>query len=75
MENLTLSTSVPRPSTAYLDHNWAGGHQSLTEEYDYWIDEIEGEIPQELKGTVFRNGPGLLDVGGTPLYHPLMVTA
>ncbi|NJK41866.1 MAG: Apocarotenoid-15,15'-oxygenase [Acaryochloridaceae cyanobacterium SU_2_1] len=70
MENLTLSTSVPRPSTAYLDHNWAGGHQSLTEEYDYWIDEIEGEIPQELKGTVFRNGPGLLDVGGTPLYHP-----
>ena len=40
------------------------------QEFDYEL-EVEGEIPNDLKGTLFRNGPGLLEVYGTPLVHPI----
>ncbi|XP_031554607.1 uncharacterized protein LOC116291575 [Actinia tenebrosa] len=42
-------------------------------EYSYWIPDvdIEGEIPKDLYGTLFRNGPGLNEVYGTKLKHPI----
>lgn len=55
---------------SYTRADWQEGYQSLTQEFDYWIDDIEGQIPRELQGTLFRNGPGLLDVNGQPLHHP-----
>ncbi|MEA5583559.1 carotenoid oxygenase family protein [Nodularia harveyana UHCC-0300] len=58
----------PKPS--YTREDWQGGYKSLTQEYDYWIDDIEGEIPSELQGTLFRNGPGLLDINGQSIHHP-----
>ncbi len=54
----------------YSREDWQGGYTSLKQEYDYWIDDIEGEIPSELSGTLFRNGPGLLDVNGESIHHP-----
>ena len=62
------ATSVSDPS--YNLQDWQGGYESLREEYDYWIDDVEGEIPVDLYGTLFRNGPGLLDINGQPLHHP-----
>ena len=32
---------------------------------------VSGTIPAELEGTLLRNGPGLLEVGGTKLAQPL----
>jgi all-trans-8'-apo-beta-carotenal 15,15'-oxygenase len=55
---------------SYTLEDWQGGYESLTQEFDYWIDEIEGKIPTELRGTLFRNGPGLLDINGKRLHHP-----
>jgi all-trans-8'-apo-beta-carotenal 15,15'-oxygenase len=55
---------------SYALKDWQGGYESLTQEYDYWIDDIEGEIPPELAGTLFRNGAGLLDINGERLHHP-----
>lgn len=54
----------------YTLEDWRKGYRSQPQEFDYWIDEIEGEIPQELKGTLYRNGPGLLDVDGQRFQHP-----
>ena len=54
----------------YNREEWLGGYQSQNQEYDYWIEEIEGEIPSQLQGTLFRNGPGALDVHGVPVKHP-----
>ncbi|BAY66606.1 9-cis-epoxycarotenoid dioxygenase [Calothrix brevissima NIES-22] len=54
----------------YTFEDWKGGARSLKQEFDYLIDDIEGEIPPELNGTLFRNGPGLLDVNGQQLHHP-----
>ncbi|MBF2009190.1 MAG: carotenoid oxygenase family protein [Chlorogloeopsis fritschii C42_A2020_084] len=58
------------PEKSYNPHEWQGGYQSLKQEFDYWIDDIEGQIPPELNGTLFRNGPGLLDINGQPIHHP-----
>ncbi|MGK7955805.1 MAG: carotenoid oxygenase family protein [Crocosphaera sp.] len=54
----------------YDREQWQQGYQSQPNEYDYFIDQIDGKVPEELQGTLFRNGPGLLDVQGTPLQHP-----
>ena len=59
------------PTTLSYDRaEWQKGYRSLNEEFDYWIDEIEGEIPLALHGTLFRNGPGMLDVNGQSIHHP-----
>ncbi|OKH45083.1 Apocarotenoid-15,15'-oxygenase [Calothrix sp. HK-06] len=62
------ATTIPEPS--YLRDDWQGGYQSLKEENDYWIDNIEGEIPHSLQGTLFKNGPGLFEVNGQRIHHP-----
>ena len=56
--------------TSYTREDWQKGYESQPNEYDYWIDNIEGEIPAELNGTFFRNGPGLLDINGQSIAHP-----
>jgi all-trans-8'-apo-beta-carotenal 15,15'-oxygenase len=50
--------------------DWRSGYRSQPEEFAYWIDDIEGSIPVDLEGTLFRNGPGLLDIHGHRLKHP-----
>ncbi len=59
-----------KQSLSYNQEDWQKGYRSLNQEYDYWIDEVTGEIPPELNGTLFRNGPGLLDINGQPFKHP-----
>jgi len=54
----------------YTQEDWQRGYESQPNEYDYWIEDIEGEIPLDLKGTFFRNGPGLLDINGQKIAHP-----
>ncbi|MBD2420428.1 carotenoid oxygenase family protein [Anabaena cylindrica FACHB-243] len=67
----TLETQENQnPAKSYTLEDWQGGYESLSQEFDYWIDDIEGQIPPELQGTLFRNGPGLLDVNGKRLHHP-----
>lgn len=65
----TQERSTPT-AHSYNTSEWQKGYRSLKQEYDYWIDEVTGEIPAELNGTLFRNGPGLLDIHGQPLHHP-----
>jgi len=55
---------------SYTQKDWQKGYQSQPYEYEYSIDEIEGVIPAELNGTLFRNGPGLLDINGEMYAHP-----
>lgn len=50
--------------------DWRRGYESQPDEHAFWVEQVEGSIPAELHGTLFRNGPGLLDVGGRPVHHP-----
>lgn len=58
------------PTNSYQREDWQKGYESLKQEFDYPIDDVEGTIPPELQGTLFRNGPGLLDVNGQRIHHP-----
>lgn len=58
------------PLKSYDREDWQKGYESLKQEFDYWIDDIEGEIPPDLHGTLFRNGPGLFDRDGHRIQHP-----
>ncbi len=70
-DRLGDSSNFESTSTlSYSRQDWEQGYQSQPHEFDYWIDDIDGEIPPELHGTFFRNGPGLLDVNGQKLHHP-----
>ena len=46
-----------------------GGLENLDEEHNYWIDQIEGEVPLDLEGTFFRNGPGRQRIGNSRYGH------
>lgn len=47
-----------------------GASEAQHTEYDYGIDAVEGAIPDELAGTLYRNGPGRWqDHTGRPLHH------
>ncbi|AFZ46972.1 Carotenoid oxygenase [Cyanobacterium stanieri PCC 7202] len=60
----------PVETKSYSLEDWRKGYESQPQEKEYWIEDIEGEIPADLRGTLYRNGPGLLEVYGTPLNHP-----
>lgn len=57
-------------SKSYSLEDWRKGYESQVNEWEYVIDDVEGDIPIELSGTLYRNGPGLLELYGTPLQHP-----
>lgn len=46
-----------------------GGLENLEQEYAYWIEDIEGTVPTDLRGTFVRNGPGRQRIGGQPFGH------
>jgi len=66
----SLEAKPQHPPDYYSRLDWQRGYDSQPGEFAYWIDDCEGEIPAALTGTLFRNGPGLLDVGGEPIGHP-----
>jgi all-trans-8'-apo-beta-carotenal 15,15'-oxygenase len=66
---MTSTQTKPQALTYNLDE-WRGGYRSQPEEFDYWIEDIKGEIPANLTGTLFRNGPAMLEVGGESVRHP-----
>jgi all-trans-8'-apo-beta-carotenal 15,15'-oxygenase len=72
MQNLPIKErfSVPVSSVPYERNDWKKGYLSQPNEYEYWIDDVEGEIPSSLQGTLFRNGPGLLEVNEQRIHHP-----
>lgn len=51
----------------------AQGWQGKDEEWDYQLSaaNIEGELPKDLSGTLFRNGPGNHQIYRRTLKHPL----
>ncbi|XP_068731716.1 apocarotenoid-15,15'-oxygenase-like [Montipora capricornis] len=64
-----LSQDIHRP----LDLDKCSRGWETQEEHCYWIPkaDIIGEVPKDLYGTLFRNGPGVNEVYGTRLKHPI----
>ena len=69
-KNALSDTNQPYDQTVWKA-DWKQGYESQWQESEYWIEQVEGQIPLDLQGTLFRNGPGSLDVNGQPLLHPI----
>jgi all-trans-8'-apo-beta-carotenal 15,15'-oxygenase len=37
---------------------------------DYEVTDVEGEIPSQLRGVYYRNGPGTFEAGSEMYAHP-----
>lgn len=59
-------TVLQEQPTMALGHEW-GIHEPLLTEHDLHGLPVDGEIPEELAGTLYRIGPGKLQVGTTLL--------
>src|SRR5258708_17059829 len=55
--------------TGKPDYPWSAGFRTLAEEHSYRIEEIEGEVPAGLRGTLFHNGSGRNELGGQWFPH------
>jgi all-trans-8'-apo-beta-carotenal 15,15'-oxygenase len=67
---MVTSSAAPVRAAAYSREDWQRGYQSQPQELDYRITDCEGQVPLALEGTLFRNGPGLLDIHGQRIHHP-----
>ncbi len=65
-----MTNTISQTDRPYNIEEWKQGYDSQPNEYEYEITDIEGNIPADLLGTLFRNGPGLLDIGGSAIHHP-----
>ena len=59
---------APAVSTANLEARMLS--ESLPREHGFEPLVIEGTLPTELRGTLYRNGPGLYGQHGTRYSHP-----
>src|SRR6478609_1334650 len=57
------------PRSDHAAYPWSAGFRTLTGEHDYRVDEIDGQVPADLRGTLFRNGSGRNDIDGAWFPH------
>ena len=74
------ATPAAAPAPAYDRADWASAFRNVGVELDgVPVAPVRGEIPAELVGTLYRNGPGRLERGGQWVHHPFdgdgMITA
>ena len=69
---MTVTASQPTGfQPAYERHDWSSAFRNVGVELsDVPLEPVRGTIPAELKGTLFRNGPGRLERGGQWVHHP-----
>lgn len=63
----SLNPSAPR--RASVPRGWPRAMANVTREHGFEPLRVEGRIPEELRGTLFRNGPGLVSLLGRPYAH------
>ncbi len=76
-----LALSAPSAATLSSDHKASNNYPKVPEWLTYlgksevgsrhYTPEVEGKIPSALKGTLYRNGPGLFERGDTKKAHML----
>ena len=73
--DLRVTASVPDDSvpdsirTAVAEHPWRGGLEPCGDYEDLCSEVVSGTFPPQLRGTLYRNGPGRLRVGSSLYSH------
>ena len=69
MSEATLTTEQTNKTDSIDIPSFHGGLENLETEYSYYLDDITGEVPTDIKGTFFRNGPGRQKIGNQAFGH------
>ena len=71
MSEITFNTSKPNESITYSREDWASAYCNVEKELtNIQLKTIKGKIPKDLAGTLYRNGPGILERNGQWVHHP-----
>ena len=67
---ITLSSHFAEP---FHPEDWAAAWASQPEELSYWIasESVDGDVPEGIVGTFFRNGPANFERGNEAYAHIL----
>ncbi|MDB4970154.1 MAG: hypothetical protein JWN44_5843, partial [Myxococcales bacterium] len=57
------------PSAVAPAHSWHQAFRDLPREHGFERLSIEGQLPAELRGTLYRNGPSLFSTFGRRYGH------
>ena len=73
---MTAAPAAP----SYTRSDWSSAFRNVGQELsDVVLEPTRGQVPDELAGVLYRNGPGRLERGGQWLHHPFdgdgMITA
>ena len=66
---IAVNASDPTRSIDPVDALVAA-YRSVVEEVDQVLEPLEGQVPKGLRGCLYRNGVGKVEVEGTPQMHP-----
>ncbi|WP_026343426.1 carotenoid oxygenase family protein [Nocardia sp. BMG111209] len=64
-----MPVSNPPRDTSVTTLGGRSPWDSQPQEFGYRIDEVEGRLPEGLRGDLYRIGPGRFDVGAHPVAH------
>ena len=75
-----FSVTVAPATERFNRSEWASAFRNVDQELtDVALEPARGTVPRELLGTLYRNGPGLLERDGQRVHHPFdgdgMITA
>ena len=60
-----------KDSCNFNQTDWSSAYCNVEKEFNQIkLNLIEGEVPKELSGTLYRNGPGKLERNGEWVHHP-----
>ncbi len=67
----TLNSSSTNTSQGFNREDWASAYCNVEKELnDVELKLVKGNVPNDLCGTFYRNGPGQLERGGQWVHHP-----
>jgi all-trans-8'-apo-beta-carotenal 15,15'-oxygenase len=76
MARIEVAPSASQPATLPLvgavpssQPGWRGAFQDLPREHGFEPLRVEGRLPEDLQGTLYRNGPSLFSAQGRPYLH------
>ncbi len=65
----STKTSLETTRAPSRGQRWHRGFENLSREHGFVSLRVEGELPAELRGTFYRNGPAVFDVAGERYGH------
>ena len=64
-----MSNNAAAPPLTSREPDMNRVFEPIADGYDYAIERIDGDLPAELRGTLYRNGPGRNEIDGHPFGH------